>query len=87
MLQTNLVRPGAARAITLAGRASAQRLMAGKWYSSAYRLYLDLGRKEARATASILIGAPVDESLGGNLSYTKSPLQGVNPKPPQPKRT
>ena len=54
---TPFFRRGADQASTQAGGSFAQLLMAGQWRSSAHRLYLDLGRKESLATASILVAA------------------------------
>ena len=48
---------GAARAILEAGVFSSQLLRSGQWHSSAYELYVDLGREETRAGASLLIEA------------------------------
>ena len=53
---THTFRRGAARAILEAGVFS-QLLRSGRWHSSAYELYVDLGREETRAGASLLIEA------------------------------
>ena len=55
-LGSRSIRRGAARAILEAGGSFAQLLMAGQWHSSAFRLYLDLGIEEKKATAEVLIG-------------------------------
>ena len=54
-------RRGAARAILEAGASFSQRLRSGQWRSSAYQLYLDLGREEASAMASALVEGSDDE--------------------------
>ena len=56
-LGTHAFRRGAARAILKAGGSFAQLLRAGQWHSSAYKLYLDLGREESQAVAEVLIEA------------------------------
>ena len=50
-------RRGAARAILSVGGTFAQLLEAGQWHSSAYQLYIDLGREGPQAVADIRIEA------------------------------
>ena len=54
-LGAHAFRKGAARAILGAGGSFAQPLRADQWHSSAYQLYLDLGREESQAAADGLI--------------------------------
>lgn len=54
-----------ARPITQAGGSFVQLLRASQWHFSARRLYLDLGCEEARAMASILVGASDNEAPAG----------------------
>ena len=54
-LGTHSFRRGAARAILEAGGSFSQLLRSGQWRSAAYQLYLDLGREEANAMASVLV--------------------------------
>ena len=60
-LGTHSVRRGAARAILEAGGSFPQLLGAGQWHSSAYKLYLDMGREETTAVSSLLADASDDE--------------------------
>ena len=60
-LGTHSVRRGAARAILEAGGSFSQLLRAGQWHSSAYKLYLDMGREETTAVSSLLADASDDE--------------------------
>ena len=60
-LGTHSFRRGAARAILEAGDSFSQLLRSGQWRSSAYQLYLDLGREEANAMASVLVEGSDDE--------------------------
>ena len=53
---------GAAREILDAGGSIAPLLRSGRRRSPAFQLYLDLGRKEPQALASILIEASGDEN-------------------------
>ena len=61
-LGTHSVRRGAARAILEAGGSFSQLLRAGQWHSTAYKLYLDMGREETTA-ASPLLGRASDDEL------------------------
>ena len=65
-LGTHSFRRGAAWAATLAGGSFAQLLRARKWRSSAYHQCFDLGREDARAMVSILVGASGDEVPDGH---------------------
>ena len=60
-LGTHSVRRGAARAILAAGGSFSKLLRAGQWHSSAYKLYLDMGREETTAVPSLLPDASDDE--------------------------
>ena len=60
-LGTRSVRRGAARAILVAGGSFSQLLRAGQWHSSAYKLYLDMGRDGATAVSAFLADASDDE--------------------------
>ena len=62
---TNSSCRGAAGSTLSAGGTSAQLLEAGQWRSSAYRLYLDLGREESQEAAAILIEVPDVEPRAG----------------------
>ena len=62
-LGTRSIRRGAARAILEAGGSFAQLLRAGQWHSSAYKVYLDMGREEPTAASSLLADASDDEML------------------------
>ena len=60
-LGTHSIRRGAARAILEAGGSFAQLLRAGQWHSSAYKVYLDMGREETSAVTSLLADASDDD--------------------------
>ena len=60
-LGAHSVRRGAARAILEAGGSFSQLLRAGQWHSSAYKLYLDMGREETTAVSALLADASDDE--------------------------
>ena len=60
-LGTHSFRRGDARAILEAGVSFSQLLRSGQWHSSAYQLYLDLGREKASAMASALAEGSDDE--------------------------
>ena len=60
-LGTHSLRRGAARAILEAGGSFSKLLRSGQWRPSAYQLYLDLGREEASAMASVLVEGSDDE--------------------------
>ena len=56
-LGTHSFRRGAARATLEAGASFSQLLRSCHWRSSACQRYLDLGREESRAAASIIVEA------------------------------
>ena len=73
-LGTRSFRRGAARAILEAGGSFPQLLRSGQWRSSAYKLYLDLGREEASAMASVLVEGSGDERDDRYGSRIRRPL-------------
>ena len=60
-LGTRSVRRGAARAFLEARGSFSQRLRAGQWHLSAYKLYLGMGREETTAVSSLPADASDDE--------------------------
>ena len=61
-LVTRSLRGGAVRSSRETGGSFAQLLKGGRWRSTAYRLFLDLGAEEAAAMAPMLIEASDDEA-------------------------